>query len=56
VDTVVHDLDWVVEMIDAVAVKPNRPLRYKQPKAIEGADYLNTSVTVGEADFREEVQ
>lgn len=52
VDTVVHDLDWVVEMIDAVAAKPNRPLRYKQPKAIENADYLNSSVTVEMADSR----
>jgi IS1 family transposase len=52
VDTVVHDLDWVVGMIDAVAAKPNRPLRYKQPKAIDTADYLNTGVSLDMADAR----
>jgi hypothetical protein len=29
-----------------------RPLRYKQPKAIDTADYLNTGVTVEMADGR----
>ena len=27
----VRDMDWIVGMIDAVAPKPVRPLRYKQP-------------------------
>jgi hypothetical protein len=48
----VRDLDWIVGMIDAVAAKPVRPLRYKQPKAIESAHYLNTGVTVEMADAR----
>ena len=39
-------------MIDAVAPKANRPVRYNQPKAIESADYLNTGVTVEMADAR----
>jgi IS1 family transposase len=44
IDTVVHDMDWVVGMIDAVAPKPNRPARYK--KAIGTTDTLNTAVTL----------
>lgn len=56
IDSTVHDMDWIVGMIDAATPKPNRPARYGQPKAIEDADYLNTGVTVGQADFRDEVQ
>jgi IS1 family transposase len=48
----VRDMDWIVGMIDAVAAKPNRPARYKQPKAIDTADYLNTGVTLEMADAR----
>lgn len=51
-DSTVHDMDWIVGMIDAVAPKPNRPVRYKQAKAIESADYLNTGVTLQMADAR----
>jgi IS1 family transposase len=50
IDTVVHDMDWVVGMIDAVAPKPNRPARYKQ--AIGTTDTLNTSITLAMADAR----
>lgn len=39
-------------MIDEVAPKPVRPLRYKQPKAIDTSDFLNTGVTVEMADAR----
>jgi IS1 family transposase len=56
IDGSVHDMDWIVGMIDAVAAKPVRPARYKQPKAINEADYLNTGVTIGQADFRNDVQ
>ncbi|HEV7278372.1 MAG TPA: hypothetical protein VGN80_18995 [Devosiaceae bacterium] len=47
-----HDMEWIVGMIDAVAAKPNRPARYKQAKAIESAEYINNSVTVEMADRR----
>jgi hypothetical protein len=50
IDTLVHDMDWVVGMIDAVAPKPNRPARYKQP--IGTTDTLNTTVTLEMADAR----
>lgn len=50
IDTVVHDMDWVVGMIDAVAPKPNRPARYKQ--AIGTTDTLNTTVTLEMANAR----
>lgn len=52
VDSVVHDMEWIVGMIDEVAAKPVRPLRYKQPKAIDTADFVNTGVTVEMADAR----
>jgi hypothetical protein len=52
IDTIVHDMVWVVGMIDAVAPKPNRPGRYKQPKAIDTADCFNKSVTSEMADTR----
>jgi len=52
IDSTVHDMDWIVGMIDAAAAKPNRPARYNQAKAIETADYLNTGVTVEMADRR----
>jgi len=48
----VRDMDWIVGMIDAVAPKPIRPARYKQPKAIDTADYLNKGVTLEMADAR----
>jgi hypothetical protein len=50
IDTTVHDMDWIVGMIDAAAPKPNRAGRYNQPKAIAGDDYLNKGVTVEMAD------
>jgi len=46
----VRDMDWLVGMMDAVAAKPNRPARYKQPKGT--TDVLNTSVTMAMADAR----
>lgn len=48
----VRDLDWIVSMIDEVAPKPNRPLRYKQPKAIDTSDFVNTGVSLDMADAR----
>ena len=50
VDSVVHDMDWVVGMIDAVAPKPNRPARYNQ--ATGTTDILNKGVTLAMADAR----
>lgn len=50
IDTVVHDMDWIVGLIDAAAPKPNRPARYKQP--IGTTDTLNKGVTVAIADQR----
>jgi IS1 family transposase len=47
----VHDMDWVVGMMDAVAAKPKRPARYNQAKATEG-DPTNTSITLAMADAR----
>ena len=52
IESTVHDRDWIVGMIDEVAPKPVRPLRYKQPKAIDTSDFLNTGVTVEMADAR----
>ena len=52
IDSTVHDMDWIVGMIDEVAPKPVRPLRYKQPKAIDTADFLNTGVSLDMADAR----
>src|SRR5690606_11435741 len=52
IDSTVHDMDWIVGMIDAVAAKPVRPLRYKQPKAIDTADFVNTGVSLDMADAR----
>ena len=40
IDSTVHDMDWIVCMIDEVAPKPVRPLRYKQPKAVRLVDAL----------------
>jgi hypothetical protein len=54
VDDVVHDMDWIVGMIDAVAPKPNRPARYNQANGT--TDILNKGVTVGQAEFRDSVQ
>lgn len=42
----------LVGMIDEVAPKPVRPLRYKQPKAIDTADFINTGVSLDMADAR----
>ncbi len=50
IDTVVHDMEWVIGMIDAVAPKPNRPARYKQP--VGTTDTLNTTVALEMADAR----
>lgn len=50
IDSTVHDMDWIVGMIDAVAAKPVRPARYKQ--AIGTTDTLNTGVTLEMADAR----
>lgn len=52
VDNVVRDMDWIVGMIDAAAPAPNRPARYKQPKALEGSPISNTGVTIEMADAR----
>lgn len=46
----VHDMDWVVGMMDAVAAKPNRPARYNQAKGT--TDVLNKGVTLAMADAR----
>lgn len=35
-------------------MRPNRPLRHKQPKAIDAADFLNTGVSLGMADARKQ--
>ena len=51
-DNVVRDMDWIVGMIDAVAAKPVRPLRYKQPKALVGSPITNKGVTIEMADAR----
>ena len=52
VDSVVRDMDWIVGMIDAAAPAPNRPARYKQPKALEGSPISNRGVTLEMADAR----
>lgn len=51
VDTVLHDMDWIVGMIDAVAPKPNRPVRYKQAKATTSLPGTS-NVTLEQADAR----
>jgi IS1 family transposase len=48
----VRDMDWIVGMIDDATPPPNRPLRYKQPKALEGSAISNTGVTLAMADAR----
>ncbi len=50
IDTVVHDLDWVVGTIDAAVPKPKRPAQYKLAKGT--TDTLNTSITLEMADAR----
>lgn len=50
IDSTVHDMDWIVGMIDAVAAKPVRPARYKQ--AVGTTDTLNKTVTLAMADAR----
>jgi len=50
IDSTVHDMDWIVGMIDAAAPKPNRPARYNQAKAATSAGDLN--VTLAQADAR----
>jgi IS1 family transposase len=50
VDDVVHDMDWIVGMIDAAAPKPNRPARYNQAKGT--TEVLNKGVTLAMADAR----
>jgi len=52
VDSVVRDMDWIVGMIDAAAPAPNRPARYKQPRALEGSPISNRGVTLEMADAR----
>lgn len=46
----VHDMEWLVGMMDAVAAKPNRPARYNLAKGT--TDVLNTNVTLEMADAR----
>lgn len=47
----VRNMDWIVGMIDAVAAKPNRPLRYKQPTGTTET-IGNRGVTLAMADAR----
>lgn len=47
----VHDMDWVVGMMDFVAAKPKRRAHYNLAKATRG-DPTNTSVALAMADAR----
>jgi IS1 family transposase len=49
VDSTVHDMDWIVGMIDAAAQKPNRPARYKQALAAKTVGDLTTTVAMADA-------
>lgn len=47
-------MEWIVGMIDAAAPKPGPRGPYKVGKGT--TDILNTSVDIGQADFRNAVQ
>lgn len=49
-----HDMEWVVGLIDAAAPKPGPRGPYKIAKGT--TDSLNTTVTIGQADVREKVR
>ena len=54
VDSQLHDMEWIVGLIDAVAPKPGPRGPYKVAKGT--TDVLNTTVTLEQADFRNAVQ
>lgn len=54
IDTQLHDMEWIVGLMDAVAPKPAPRGPYKVAKGT--TDVLNTTVTLEQADFRNAVQ